>query len=79
MNLLSLINSLLLNIYCSTTLSDNVTIKLKRFISQFIHKLCNYFLKYLILRDKNVRCVTWKKNLPFDLNPLSVVRIGGCG
>ena len=40
-NLLSLINPSLVHVYCSTTLSHYRLIRLKRFVSQINHKLCN--------------------------------------
>ena len=40
---ISLINLSLANIYCSTTLSNHGVIRLKRFISRFTCKLCNWF------------------------------------
>ncbi len=59
MNLLSLINPSLANIYCSTTLSNYNVIRLKRFVSQFTCKLYNCFFRpHLML----YACVQ-----PFDL------------
>jgi hypothetical protein len=46
-NLLSLINSLLANVYCSETLSNHGVIRLKRFVLQFTCKLCNYFFVHI--------------------------------
>ena len=42
-NLLSLINPVLANVYCSTILSNHDAIKLKRFVSQFTRNMCNWF------------------------------------
>jgi hypothetical protein len=41
MNLLTLINSLLANIYYSTTLSNHAAIRFKRFVSQINRNMCN--------------------------------------
>jgi hypothetical protein len=42
-NLLSIINPSLTNIYCSTILSNHCAIRVKRFVSQFSGELCNWF------------------------------------
>ena len=49
MNLLSLINPLLANVDCSITLSNHGVIMLKKFVSQFTCKLCNWFFFHLHL------------------------------
>ena len=42
-NLLSLINPSLTNIYCSTTLSNHCAIRVKRFVSQFSGDVIGFF------------------------------------
>ena len=48
-NLLSLINPSSAHAYCITTLSNHGLIRLKRFVSQISHKLCNQFYNQSIL------------------------------
>ena len=67
-NLLSLINLSLRNVYCSITLSNHGVVRLKRFVSQFTCKLCNWFF----LSTFNVLCmclIIWivpRQNWKFD-------------
>ena len=49
MNLLSLINPPLVNVYCSTTLSNHGAIRFKIFTSQFTRNMYNWFFLHLIL------------------------------
>jgi len=54
MNLLSLINPSLANIYCSIILSNYGAIRLKRLVSQFTRELCNWFF----LSTFNTSCIS---------------------
>ena len=75
-NLLSLINPLLANVYCSTTLSNHSVIRLKRFVSRFTCKLCNWFFcPYLMLFacvqifDVTKKLIVWRKKFEYKQGP----------
>jgi hypothetical protein len=63
MNLLSLINPSLVNIYCSITLSNHGVIRLKRFVSQFSVGLCNWFFRPHLMLHTYVQTFDVTENL----------------